>query len=135
MNSNMKILLISSVLALVAAFALVRPHETKSMASHGIATAESQRIEAFDRLVAMAESSGSVRVIVGLGVPFAPEGSLSRSEIGKQRSRIKTIQSEFLSRIQASRPASIKQFEYIPYVALEADASELERLQGDSSVI
>ena len=131
----MKILFIASAFVLAAAFALIHTFETRTLASHSVSAAESKRIEAFDRLAALAESSGSVRVIVGIGAPFAPEGSLGRSEIGKQRSRIKAVQSDFLSRARPSRPESVKQFDYIPYVAFEADASELRRMKGDPSVM
>lgn len=88
----------------------------------------------FDRLIAQAREKGSARVIVGVNTAFAPEGELSRGEQITQQAGIKRAQGELLSRYSGSAIGSIKQFEYIPYMAFEAGAAELERMKADPNV-
>ena len=91
--------------------------------------------ESIDPLMALAESAGSVRVIIGLDLPFQPEGSLAQSEaIREQRSAIERAQAELLQALSAYEVKSITRYNYIPYIALEVDAAALAYLRVSSGV-
>lgn len=85
----------------------------------------------FNHLIAAAETDGKARVIVGVGSGFVPEGRLFANKIANQRFAIKQSQNEFLHRFQSSGITDVKQFKYIPYLALEADATALKRMRND----
>ena len=92
------------------------------------------REETFARLIDSAKASGTVRVIVGLNTSFQPEGNLSNPDMARQRQDIKSAQQDFLADYQTLRGASVKQFEYIPFLAFETDAATLERMQNDPRI-
>ncbi len=82
-------------------------------------------------LLAKAQAEGAARVIVGLRVAFAPEGALdNQSLVRAQRLNIAQSQQRLLSRLTAFRVSAVKQFAYIPFVALEVDAAGLAQLQA-----
>ncbi|HEX7312943.1 MAG TPA: glycoside hydrolase domain-containing protein [Pyrinomonadaceae bacterium] len=91
--------------------------------------------ETFRRLISKAEETGSVRVIVGLGVPFVPEGALTASQARSQSARIAQAQDNLLSRLSALGARSAKKFPFIPYMAVEVDARGLQHLQASSDVV
>src|SRR5438093_11500174 len=69
-------------------------------------------------LLAKAQASGSVRVIVGVRAPFAPEGQLqSVDEVRGQRQTIADIQTTVINRLEGFGPIGARQFETIPYFA------------------
>jgi subtilisin family serine protease len=82
--------------------------------------------------------TGTVSVIVGLKVPFAPEGALTPAESGEQRAEIaaaaSAVQSKFASAVSRS-PKSVRSFGSIPFMAMEVTPAELERLAADPNVI
>lgn len=94
--------------------------------------ADPVRSAEFDRLIAMAQEKGSARVIVGLNAPFTPDGELSRTDRMDQQLGITVRQFEFLAQYRGVR--NVKQFEYIPYLACEVGAPELERMKSDPAV-
>ena len=90
--------------------------------------------ETFNRLISDAEKSGAARVIIGVRAEFTPEGRLGESKLQAQRLSIKQSQKELLRRLDSYAVRDIKQFEYIPYLALEANAAALKQMQNDSLV-
>ncbi len=88
--------------------------------------------ETFEKLIASADKTGSAMVIVGLKVNFIPDGNLSKYEAKKQHSEIKQSQTDFLQRYKNLKLKHIKTFEYIPYMAFEADAKALLTIQNDN---
>lgn len=72
----------------------------------------------------------SIRVIVGVRVPFAPEGYLSTSTVQQQRSEITTAQNTVLQKITSiqNEGRSVKKFDTIPFMALEISKAELDAL-------
>jgi subtilisin len=77
-----------------------------------------------------ARTSGTVRVIVRLDVPFRPEGLLpSPGAIVAQRTAIAATQTAVLGAVLPPDPASVKRFRAAPYLAIEADAALLEQLE------
>lgn len=85
-----------------------------------------------------AAEDGRVSVIIGLKVPFAPEGALPASEVKEQREEIAdataTVSARFASSINRA-PAAVRTYETIPFMAMEVTPAELERLAADPNVI
>ena len=94
--------------------------------------------EAFGTLVKTAKEKGTVKVIVGLRVPFAAEGKLGAAEARVQRADIARATSSFRARFADAikrKPASFRAFGTIPFAAVEVSAAELDRLAADPEVI
>jgi subtilisin family serine protease len=86
----------------------------------------------------LASSNGSIKVIVGLRVPFAPEGLLSEPDKTAQRSEITASAEKLFRTLQTQKltnPESVRSYERLPFMAMEVTAAELERLARDSNVI
>ena len=83
-----------------------------------------------------AGAAGTTRIIVGVRVPFAAEGLLSASEATLQRSEIATAHANVLDKLPAFKQKSktAKQFESIPFMAMEVTAVELEALLASTDV-
>lgn len=85
-----------------------------------------------------AATEGRVSVIVGLKVPFAPEGALPASEAEEQREEIAeataAISARFASTITRA-PSAVRTYETVPFMAMEVTPAELERLAADPNVI
>jgi subtilisin family serine protease len=79
-----------------------------------------------------------VRVVVGLRVPFSPEGRI-RSETARiQRRDIASAVSSVKSRFQKSvqrNPKAFRSYDSVPFVAMEVTPEELDGLAADSNVI
>ncbi|MFL6333278.1 MAG: S8 family serine peptidase [Pyrinomonadaceae bacterium] len=91
--------------------------------------------QTFDALASKALEDGTVRVIVGLRTNFEPEGELpSRSAAKTQRARLAVAQDALLGELPGLRPESVKRFEFVPYLAFEADAAAVERLRTSPNV-
>lgn len=83
-----------------------------------------------DQLAEVARRDGSVRIIVGLRATFQSEGLLSASAISSQRLRITQTRTALLARVPRTNLLSVKEFEFIPFVAVEVDAAGLEALRN-----
>jgi len=87
-------------------------------------------------LLAQAEESGSVRVIVGLDVPVQYETDLAGLEaIARQRAAIRAAQDQVEARLTASEVKRIKKYRTIRYFAAEVDASGLAKILADPLVV
>jgi subtilisin family serine protease len=71
-----------------------------------------------------AAKHGAVRIIVGLSVAFAPEGTLTENDKGKQRKDIAGMQDALLALIPTLK--HVKRYESIPFVNVTVNATELE---------
>jgi subtilisin family serine protease len=116
-------------------FATIKSSESNAQVITFPSLAERARNESLERLIATADRTGTVRVIAGLHLPFVPEGSLTVGEADKQRMAIKAAQADFLGRSDSFRLTSVKQFDYIPFLAFEADGHALRVIKSDPSVI
>ena len=83
---------------------------------------------------AQARAHGSVRVLVGLNVAFAPESSLAASAVQSQRASIARAQNAVLGRVMRAKSSSIRRFNYIPFIALEVDEADLQALAASQEV-
>lgn len=98
-------------------------------------SAETER--KFAELAKKAQGGKTVRVIVGVRLPvaFRSEGLLKRQEDSEaQRGFIAQAQESLLNRLQANNRESVKRFQYIPYLAMEVSAEELEQLKASPEV-
>jgi subtilisin family serine protease len=126
------VLVLPATGALAAERVLLVPNGTVSAVPSAAATA------GFKALRTAAADQGNMKVIVGLRVPFAPEGALTPAEAREQRAEIATatssIRSSFASAVKRS-PKAFHSFNSVPFVALEVTPEELERLAADPNVI
>lgn len=87
------------------------------------------------RLRQKAASAGTVRVIVGLRVPFAAEAALSRAEAANQRRDISRATRAVLGDLPDIDQATTRSFGTLPFVALDAAPGDLDRLAADPAVL
>ena len=115
----------ASVLIIIAA--LLTSHSwTTAQASQDQAQRSAATVQAFTPLLSKAEAAATVRVIVGLRATFRPEGVLSgRQAVQTQRTAIASAQSALMNRLSAYNVTAVKQFKFIPYVAMEVNAAAL----------
>ena len=73
---------------------------------------------------------GSTRLIVGIRAAFAPEGSMDGNHVAQQRHDIAAQQSNVLNKITSfkNQPKKNTLFKTIPFMAVRANAAELEEL-------
>jgi hypothetical protein len=83
------------------------------------------------------EQNGTTRIIVGLRVAFTPEGELNAASAAQQRNEIARMRTAVLRKVPSlkQRPESIKQYESIPFIALEVNAAELEALANLTEIV
>ena len=81
-----------------------------------------------------ARTSGASHVIVQLSLPFSPESTLAPTDVGAQRAAIASAQEGVLRRLRARTQGSARRFRYVPYVAMEADETELQILAASPEV-
>jgi len=83
-----------------------------------------------------ASSEGSVRVIVQLGVTTFPEGELESAEaVALQRQDITTMRSAVLAELAGTGHRTIREFETIPFVALEVAPDAMTALEASPNVV
>ena len=107
------------VAGLFAAIILINPSATFSMTKQ-------------EKLLKKAKEKGSVRVIVGLNVPYETEGYLpSEKAVGKQRAAIAQAQEKILAKLSRYKLSHVKRFHAIPYMAIMMDEDGLKTLLND----
>ena len=83
-------------------------------------------------ILAAARQDGSVRVIVRVDAPAAPESSLSLPARAAQRASIATAQAAVLRALGGRVPAHL--FRVIPYMAMQVDEADLTTLAAHPDV-
>jgi uncharacterized repeat protein (TIGR02543 family) len=80
---------------------------------------------------------GLAPVIVGLRVPFAPEGEIKSTTINLQRQDIRNAQGDVVAQLRTSGSLlpQLKTFEFIPYIALHASQADLDFLLASPEII
>lgn len=130
------ILIVAAVLSATAAIAGDRVLLTPLAKGATLSTTPSASAELLS--LQQRASAGRIKVIVGLRVPFAPEGALTRTERAAQRAEIgsasRALRSRFAAAIQR-RPASVRSYSTLPFVALEVTPQELALLAADPLVV
>ncbi len=97
---------------------------------------DSDTVQTIGALRSQVADKGTTRIIVGVRVPFAAEGDLSQADAALQRNEIASTNSRLLDRLPAFKQKSktAKQFESIPFMAMEVTAAELEVLLASTDV-
>jgi hypothetical protein len=98
-------------------------------------TTAAERKAAFERLIEKAKKDHQVQVIVGLAVPFVPEGDLpDKSAVAAQRAAIAKAQEEFETAFSGRKIKVKRKFRFAPFVAATLDAATLEQMKSSSKV-
>lgn len=88
-----------------------------------------------DALTARAQQTGTMRLIVGLNIPDAPQGEFNTPAADAvQRQRVAQAQQGLLQRLSGRGVRATAQFQYIPFVGLEANAAAIQALSADPGV-
>src|SRR5436189_3079180 len=106
-----------SVIAALAAITVLASGRTQAQSPGGRPSIPAQALTE-------ARTTGASRIIVQLSLPVSPEANLAPTDIGIQRATIAATQEGVLRRLRARTLRAARRFQYIPYVALEADESE-----------
>jgi subtilisin family serine protease len=88
-------------------------------------------------LLSKADSQGTVRIIVRVDTPFAPEPTMIESQVHRQRSAIARAQTDLLSAlaVQGYEPHSSYTYQYTPYLAMTVDGATLKALLASPSAV
>ena len=98
-------------------------------------------IPGFASINATLKEKGTVRIIAritpapDLPSGFLPEGSLTdKAAVSVQRAAISRRQDAVLSNVSRKHAAAAKRFDFIPFMALEVDATEFQALASSSEI-
>lgn len=87
------------------------------------------------QLLTAIQRTGSLRVIVGLNVPFQPEGTLPElSAVQQQQTAIIQSQTSLLNRLSSYNFTPVHNFQYIPFIVANVDEPALQALMADQEV-
>ncbi len=123
---------------LSAAERVLLPADGQPVTASGLSATALRASSTVQALRAAAVKSGSVRVIVGFRVPFAPAASLSVAEARQQTREIATAATTLRDRFAAAiarAPLHYRAFDSIPFMALDVTPAELDRLAADPAVL
>ena len=133
---NMKkftMIFIAALLCTASGYFILTPSRAQTTADES--PSARQKREVFGRVIDIAARQGTARVIVGLQENFRPIAGFPQAELSERKLAIKDTQDDFLNRFPALRgAASLKQYEYIPFLAVETDAATLEAMQSEGLI-
>ncbi len=91
----------------------------------------------YEELLAKAKAHGSVRVIVRLKLnDWKPEGDLPNEQAAAaQRQAIAHLQARLLSRMAALGVSDVKQFTFVPQLAMQVNTTGLQDLRSNPDVM
>jgi hypothetical protein len=91
--------------------------------------------EKYAALLAAVREQGSISVIVGLDVPFQPEGEMADPQaVQTQRQAIAAAQERLLQRMAGLNIRNVTTYEFIPFVAMTIDEAALRDLIANPEV-
>lgn len=93
-----------------------------------------QALARLQSLRARVAESGTLRVIVGVRAPFAPEGQLDAAGRGNQRSAIAKAQKAALRKVPRSAATGARSLASVPFMTMTVDAAQLEALAALAEV-
>ena len=126
-------MLIAALLFAASGYFILTTSRAQNIA--GESSAARQKQEVFSKVIGIAQQKGTARVIIGLQENFRPIAGLPQAELFERKLAVKNTQNDFLNRFSALRGvASLKQYEYIPFLAFETDAATLESMQSDGLI-
>ena len=142
-NNFFLIIFVSLILFIILFFQPVFGQETLSLRKFIVPDISAPLSKSVDPLVTdtifklrnKIKEQGHIRVIVGIKVPFAPEGYLSTLEVETQRNEIKILQESLVSKIEATGGEILALYETIPFISVRVDEVGLEFLLNSEDVI
>lgn len=121
-----KIILLTILLAFIVGLAAAPPAQA----------VPNEQDAALQALMDKAEANGTVRVIVGLNVPFTPEGELAGTQaVQIQQQAIQIAQNQVWQQIAGYTSELKASYQYIPYMAVIVDEAALAKLASLPEVI
>ena len=95
------------------------------------------REKTFERLRAAAAASknGMTRAIVGLDAEFTPVGYLGDRQVESQSVGIRKAQTDLIARLTSGRVKVVYEYEFMPFLLVDADETGLNQLQNDGAVL
>jgi subtilisin family serine protease len=130
-----RLLLVSVFFLLQGASTITAAENGKPAATtHLIAAAGSNAITQLDALTAKARAEGNVPVILRLNVNFQAESRRSSSGVIKQRNAIADARKAVVQSLAGKDAANIKEYRYVPYLAVTVNASALQALAKNPKV-
>jgi hypothetical protein len=88
----------------------------------------SSSVKDYSRLLSVAQTAGSIRILVKLNMPFVPDGQLSPKQAEEQQVRISEMQDRLCSVLVQQDVQGIKRFKYTPYMAMRVNTAALKVL-------
>ena len=134
---------ILSRLLLVSVFFLLQGTSTIAASENG-KPAETTHLTAavganaatdLDTLTAKAQAIGQVPVILRLNVNFQAEGRRSASGVITQRNAIADARKAVVQSLAGMNATNVKEYQYVPYLAVSVNAAALEALAKNPRVI
>ena len=116
--------ILSCLLALNACESLAQ----KSHAPSGDPVASGIVTKDYNPLLARAQATGSIRIIVRLNMPFVADGLLSQQEAAEQQERISRLQDQLCTELTEYKVTGVKRSKYTPFLAMEVDSAALRAL-------
>lgn len=111
---------------------------TMLLATGGAPSAQSRGVilppQAPSELLTQAQTNGSVRVIARLNLPVMPEGGLPAAVVTKQRALIAAAGDAVIAHLGVRAARLARRYRYVPYVATEASAADLQALAASPEV-
>jgi subtilisin family serine protease len=99
-----------------------------------VAAAGSNAITQLDALTAKVKAKGQVPVILRLNVNFQAESSRSSSGVITQRNAIADARNAVVQSLAGMNAANIKEYQYVPYLAVTVNAAALQALAKNPMV-
>jgi subtilisin family serine protease len=114
----------------------VEANEPDQMATNQLVAANgSNAITQLDALTAKAQAKGQVPVILRLNVNFQAESSRSTSGVIAQRNAIADAKNAVVQSLAGVNATNIKEYQYVPYLAVTVNAAALQVLAKNPMVI
>jgi len=122
---NARRLTLSTIVAAALVCAVVAPAQSQPDPSRAPAELRERALR-----------DGKVRVLVEIGAreSFRADARLGRAAALEQRARIRAVRQRVLNRLGAAGAGSARQFNTVPFVAIDADAAALDALSADPDV-
>ena len=87
-----------------------------------------------ESMMALAENMGSLPVIIKFNVDSQPEGNLAAAAVVDQQRLIYSAQSALLSKLSKYKPKKVKQFDHLPFTAMELTADGIKAAMENPQV-
>ena len=106
----------------------------KTVAAQAAAAAGVNPLTQFDALTAKAQAQGPVPVLLRLNVNFQAESVLSSPARVTQRNAIANLQNVVVQSLAGRNPTNVKNYRFVPYMALTVNAAALQALAKNPMV-